>query len=60
MLIAATPRLPVLVPPHRWKGNLTKRQTRNRVVRALGKTYATLNEHELDAVAMGVSAQGAL
>lgn len=62
MLAAAAPggRCPLLIPAERWKGQLPKRVVYDRVTQAWGEEFVGINEHALDAVGMGLAAQGGL
>jgi len=56
-----TGRLPILMIPRDWKGQLPK----DVVIKRIGKTYGDdymnqINDHEADAIGMGLSAQGRL
>lgn len=50
-----------LVPPQRWKGQLTKQAVRMRIKRAYGSRHSgRWPDHVEDAVGMGLAAQGRL
>ena len=50
-------RLPILLSPHEWKGQLDKKALAARIWRALETKY---RDHEADAVGIGLHIQGRL
>ena len=56
-----TGRLPILMTPQEWKGQLPKDIVIKRIEKAFGPEYASqINDHEGDAIGMGLAAQGRL
>ncbi len=56
-------RVPIILAPREWKGQLPKAVTEKRVRKAFSQSEwapQTKTSHEMDAVGMGLAAQGAL
>lgn len=55
-----TGKIPVLVTPGEWKGQLPKEEVTRRVIEAFGDGLDFTRDHVCDATAMGLAAQGGL